>query len=139
MNGSRTTAPDTVDEYLAGISPEMRAALGRLRRIIRSAAPDADEVISYAMPAVRQHGILVYYAAFADHCSLFVASPAVRRQFAAELKPYAAGKATVHFTPKRPLPADLVKRLVRARLAENEARADAKGRAPSQPPRRAAR
>ncbi len=112
----------------------MRAALETLRRTVLATAPDAEEVISYGMPAFRRDGILVYYAAFKDHCSLFIGSVVTQRRFAAELEPFAAGKGTVHFTPERPLPMALVTRIVKARLAENEARARAKrGAAPKRP------
>jgi len=120
MRSRRSTAPETVDEYLASVPGDKRVALKRLRKIIKSAAPDAEEVISYGMPAFRQRRMLVYYAAFEDHCSFFVGSPAVRRKFAAELKPFAAGKGTFHFTPERQIPANLVTRIVKARVAENE-------------------
>lgn len=116
----------TVDEYLARVPAEMRAALEGLREAIRSAAPEAEEVISYQIPAFRQNGILVYYAAFRDHCSFFVGSLAVRRRFAAELKPFASGKGTLRFTPQKPIPRALVRRIVKARIAENAARAKAK-------------
>ncbi len=99
-----------------------------LQRTIRAAAPEAEEVIGYRMPAFRQNGALVFYAAFADHCSLFLGSVRTQRKFAAELKPFAAGKGTIHFTPERPLPPDLVTRMVTARVAENEARAKARAR-----------
>ena len=115
-------APKTVDEYLARVPPRFRPALQRLRKTIKAAAPDADEVISYQMPAFWQNGMLVYYAAFRDHCSLFVGSAKVRRQFSAELKPFQAGRGTLRFTPEQPLPPDLVTRIVKARLAENAAR-----------------
>ena len=115
-------APKTVDEYLARVPPKFRATLQRLRKTIKAAAPDAEEVISYQMPAFRQNGMLVYFAAFEDHCSLFVGSPKVRRQFSAELKPFMRGKGTLRFTPDRPLPAGLVTRIVKVRVAENAAR-----------------
>ncbi len=126
MKSRQGGVPKTVDEYLARVPSDTRAALQRLRAIIKSAAPDAEEVISYRMPAFRQHGMLVYYAAFENHCSLFIGGPVTRREFQAELKPYIAGKGTVHFTPEHPLPAGLVKRIVKARVAENEGRASAK-------------
>lgn len=135
MNESPGT-PKTVEEYLARVPAEMRAALEDLRKTIRAAAPGADEVISYQIPAFRLHGPLVYYAAFRDHCSFFVASPAARRAFAAELKPFAGGKGTVHFTPDRPLPVDLITRIVKARVAENEARASAEGPTAKRGPKR---
>lgn len=112
----------SVDDYLKSVPKGMRTALNKLRKTIKAAAPDAEEVISYQMPAFRQNGILVYYAAFKDHCSLFVGSAHVRRQFCAELKRFQAGKGTVRFTPDRPLPAGLVTRIVKARVAENTAR-----------------
>ncbi|MCI4352100.1 MAG: DUF1801 domain-containing protein [Thermoplasmata archaeon] len=115
-------APEKVDEYLARVPPKFRAALQSLRKTIKAAAPNADEVISYQIPAFRQNGMLVYYAAFKDHCSLFVGSAEARRRFSAELKPYESGKGTLRFTPDRPLPAELVTRIVKARLAENAAR-----------------
>lgn len=115
-------APKPVDEYMARIPAKFRTTLQRLRKTIRAAAPGAEEVMSYQMPAFRQNGMLVYYSAFKDHCSLFVASDRVRRQFSTELKPFMAGKGTLRFTPERPMPADLVTRLVKARVAENTAR-----------------
>ena len=122
MAPQRARAPKTVDEYMARVPPKFRTALRQLRKTIKAAAPDADEVISYQMPAFRQNGMLVYYAAFKDHCSLFAVSAQVRRQFSAELKPFVVGKGTLRFTPDRPLPADLVTRIVKARVAENAAR-----------------
>ncbi len=112
----------TVDEYMARVPAKFRTALQRLRKTIKAAAPDAEEIISYQMPAFRQDGMLVYYAAFKDHCSLFVASDQVRRQFAAELKPFETGKGTLQFTPDQPLPDELVTRIVKVRVAENAAR-----------------
>jgi uncharacterized protein YdhG (YjbR/CyaY superfamily) len=101
----------------------MRAALQQLRETIRAVAPRAQEVLSYRIPAFRQDGMLVYYGAFKDHCSFFVGSTAVRRRFAAELKPFAAGKGTLQFTPQRPIPAILLRQIVRARIVENESSA----------------
>jgi uncharacterized protein YdhG (YjbR/CyaY superfamily) len=123
MTPKPASGRDRVDAYLAQVAPDMRRALEALRRTIRRAAPDAEEVISYQMPAFRRQGNLVYYAAFSDHCSLFIGSVVTQRKFSRELKPFAAGKGTVHFTPDHPLPAALVTRMVKARVAENEARA----------------
>lgn len=110
---------------------DMRAALNKLRKTIKAAAPDAEEVISYNMPAFRQNGMLVYYAAFKDHCSFFPGSATVRSQFSTELKPYDTGKGTLHFTPDKPLPTNLVTRIVKARVAENIARRSKKARSQS--------
>ncbi|HSW41561.1 MAG TPA: DUF1801 domain-containing protein [Patescibacteria group bacterium] len=115
--------PTSVDEYIAALPEERRAALEELRQVIRAAAPEATETISYQMPAFRTHGrILVYYAAFRAHYSLFPASEAVREALGEELVPYLAGKGTIRFPADRPLPAALVTRIVRARLEENAAR-----------------
>jgi uncharacterized protein YdhG (YjbR/CyaY superfamily) len=113
----------TIESYLAGIRPDARAALSRLRRIIKATAPMAAEVISYGMPAFKHGGILVYYAAFKDHCSFFPASVDVMRRHAAELKGYGTtSKGTIRFQPDKPLSAALVTKMVKERIAENEAR-----------------
>ena len=127
---SRSRASSTpIDEYFARVPTDMRRALMDLRRTIRSAAPDAEEVISYGMPAFRQHRVLVYYAAFKDHCSFFPGSATVRRKFSRELKRFEGGKGTFRFTPQQPIPPDLVKRIVKMRVAENESRATERRRA----------
>jgi len=122
MSPTRAPGPQSVDDYLAGVPPPFRGLLRAVRKTARAAAPQAEEVISYGMPALRQNGIVVYYAAFRDHCSLFVASPKARRAFAEELRPFAGGKGTVRFTVEHPLPASLLSRIVKARVAENQAR-----------------
>ncbi|MCI4344774.1 MAG: DUF1801 domain-containing protein [Thermoplasmata archaeon] len=122
MPSSVALGSKAVDEYLAKVPPAFRKELTKLRRTIRAAAPRATETISYMMPAFRDGGVLVWYAAFRDHCSFFVGSHKVRRRFAKELKPFDQGKGTLHFTPTNPLPADLVRRIVRARVSENRAR-----------------
>ena len=127
----RSDGSKRVDAYLRRLSPGMRTSLQGLRARIRAAAPRAEEVISYKMPAFRYQGMLVWYAAFGDHMSLFVGSSAVRRKFAAELRPFMSGKGTLRFTPQRPIPAGLLRRIVKTRVAENEARARAKRRRPT--------
>ncbi len=131
--GTRGGAASNVDEYLASVPASQRAALEKLRRAIRAAVPDATEVISYRVPTFRHHGGLVAFAAFKDHLSFFVMSPAVMDAHERDLKGYEAAGATIHFTPDAPLPAALVKKLVKARVAENEAR-----RGPATPRRRTA-
>lgn len=113
----------TVDEYIALQPVEFRVALEKLRHTIKQAAPKAEEVISYQMPAFKQNGVLVYYAAFTKHCSFFVASHAVLQKYAAEVAPYQSSKGTIQFTPDKPLPTALVKKLVKERVKENEAKA----------------
>jgi uncharacterized protein YdhG (YjbR/CyaY superfamily) len=114
---------ETVDDYLAALPDKERAVLGELRQAIRSAAPQAEEVISYRIPLYKHHGHLVGFAAFKKHCSLFVTDSAVQEEFAEELEPYDVRHTTVRFSVDDPLPAALVKRIVEYRIAENEARA----------------
>jgi uncharacterized protein YdhG (YjbR/CyaY superfamily) len=109
----------TVDDYLAALPEDVRAALASLRMTIRAAAPQATEVISYQIPTFRLNGHLVGFAALENHCTFHVMSPAVLRAHAAELVNYKTGKASIRFTADRPLPAALVKKLVKARSAEN--------------------
>ena len=116
------SAPETVDAYLAAVPEEQRAALEKLRNQIKAAAPGATETISYQMPAFKLRGrLLVSFAAFKNHCSFFPMSGAVIEAHMDELKPYYTSRGTIRFTPGKPLPAALVKKLVKARIAENEA------------------
>jgi uncharacterized protein YdhG (YjbR/CyaY superfamily) len=111
--------PSGVEAYLAGLPAEKRAPLEELRRVIRAAAPEAEEAVVYQMPGFRVHGrALVGYAAFKDHCSFFPMSGALVDAFAAELQGFETTKGSIHFTQQRPLPAALVARIVRARVAE---------------------
>lgn len=123
MGGMRMKKPAaSVDDYLKPLPRGVRAALQKLRRTIKSAAPDAAEVISYRIPAYKHHGMLVGFAAFKDHCSFFVKSPKLMNAHKTELARYKTAKGTIHFAPTKPLPAALVKKLVKARIAENEAK-----------------
>ena len=111
-----TTPPANVDEYLAATPEPARAMLIKMRAAIRSALPtEAIEVISYRMPAFKLQKVLVWFAAFRDHCSFFPTA-AVVEHFSAELVQYKTSKGTVQFTLDKPLPMALVKRLVKARL-----------------------
>ncbi|MBI3745667.1 MAG: DUF1801 domain-containing protein [Chloroflexi bacterium] len=119
------TTADTsgVDAYLERIPVAPRAALEELRGIIRTAAPDAVETIAYDMPAYRLDGsLLISFAAYRRHCSLFPASQAVVDACGGELQPYISGKATIQFTAARPLPAALTRKIVEIRVAELRAR-----------------
>jgi uncharacterized protein YdhG (YjbR/CyaY superfamily) len=112
--------PKTVDEYLAGVPEPARSTLKKIRATIRSAVPaEATEAISYRMPAFKYKGLLMWYAAFADHCSFFPGSSVIAA-FKNELKGYSVSKGTIRFPTDKPLPAALVKKLVKARVAENE-------------------
>jgi uncharacterized protein YdhG (YjbR/CyaY superfamily) len=108
-----------VDAYLAALPDDSRFALEHLRGVIRSAAPQATEAISYQMPAFKQgERFLVSYAAFKDHCSLFPASYAVMEALASELRAYVSGKGTLRFTVEEPIPDMVVTRIVQLRLEE---------------------
>jgi len=122
---AKSTAPKNVDEYLAGVPKEARATLEKLRQTIKAAAPMASEGISYQMPMYKHHGMVVGFAAFKDHCSIFPGS-AVMDAHRAELSRYDTSKGTIRFPANKPLPAALVKKLVRARIKENEVRANGK-------------
>ena len=109
----------SVATYLKAVPPAPRAALQQLRKTIKAAAPEATEVISYGIPMFKHHGMLVGYAAFKQHCSLFM-STYFTKAFKQELASYDVSKGTIRFTPDKPLPAALVRRLVKARIAQNE-------------------
>ena len=121
MPARKLTRTETVDDYLSAVPADARAALDRLRKTIRDAAPEAAEVISYQIPAYKHHGLLVGFAASKAHCTFHIMSVKVTREHAAELKNYELGKASIRFSPNKPLPAALVTKLVKARIAENEA------------------
>jgi uncharacterized protein YdhG (YjbR/CyaY superfamily) len=125
--------PTSIDEYLEGVPEEQRAALERLRAAIRAAAPEATETISYQMPAFKDHGPLVSFAAFKNHLSFFVMSTAVLDANQDELGDYRTSKGTVQFQPGRPLPDALVKKLVKARIEENRQKKSKKGPRPTRP------
>jgi len=94
-------APD-VDTYLAALPKKERSTLEKLRKTIRAAAPTAEEVISYRIPAFKHHGPLVFFAALKDHCSLFVVNKQILKKFSAELRPYHTSGTTIHFSPEIP-------------------------------------
>jgi uncharacterized protein YdhG (YjbR/CyaY superfamily) len=110
-----------VDEYLAKVPRKPRAALQKLRRQIRAAAPEASESIAYGMPTFRHRVGLVAFRAVGGRCSFHVMSPAVTSAQRADLEGLHWAGATIHFTPDEPLPDALVKNIVRARIEENEA------------------
>ena len=110
--------PETIDEYLAPLSNEKRATLEKLRRAIRSAAPQADECISYQIPAFRLGGrLLVAFGAAAKHCAFYPGAFPLKAH-KNELKAYDISKGTIRFPADSPLPAPLVRKLVRTRIAE---------------------
>lgn len=114
--------PKDVDEYIAGVPEPARTTLNKMRATIRSAVPpEATEIISYRIPAFRHHGVLVWFAAFSDHCSLFPTA-AVIEKFKNELKRFSTSKGTIHFPTDKPLPTALIKKLVKARVAQIESK-----------------
>jgi len=114
--------PRTIDEYLAALSEDKRAALERLRKTIRAAAPKAEECISYQIPAFRLNGMLVGFGATAKHCTFYLMSSTTVQAHKDELEGYDTSTGTIHFQANHPLPAALVRKLVEARIAENHRR-----------------
>src|SRR5712691_2153741 len=112
--------PKNIDEYLAAVPEPARSTLNKIRAAIRSAAPpEATETISYGMPAFKYKGVLVWFAAFSNHCSLFPTASVVEA-FKNELKGFTTSKGTIQFPTDKPLPTALVKKLVKARVAQIE-------------------
>jgi len=110
----------TVDEYLANIPEPARSTLKHVRAVIKSVVPkETAEVISYRIPMFKFNGMLVGYAAFKTHCSLFPTGSGVLDRFEKELKGYRTSKGTIQFPPDKPLPDSLIKKIVKARVAEN--------------------
>ena len=113
----------SIDEYLAAQPAGQRAALKKLRAAIRAAAPRAEECISYGLPAFRLDGkLLVAFGAATNHCAFYPMSSQTLKHFTEALKGYRTSAGTVRFQPEKPLPATLVRKLVKARIAENAAR-----------------
>jgi uncharacterized protein YdhG (YjbR/CyaY superfamily) len=109
-----------VDEYLAGVPEPARTTLNKIRAAIRSAAPtEATETISYGIPAIKYNGILVWFAAFSDHCSLFPTASVIQK-FKSDLKRYSTSKGTIQFPTDKPLPAALIRKMVKVRVAQME-------------------
>jgi uncharacterized protein YdhG (YjbR/CyaY superfamily) len=109
----------TIDDYLAGLKSDQRAALEKIRAAIKSAAPRAEECISYQLPAFRLDGKpLVAFGAAAHHCSFYPMSSAIIAAHKDDLEKHDTSKGTIRFTPDKPLPAALIKKIVKARIAE---------------------
>jgi uncharacterized protein YdhG (YjbR/CyaY superfamily) len=112
----------TVDDYLASLSPQERAALQKVRTAIKEAAPEAEERIAYGIPLYRQGGDVVGFAAFKNHLSLFVTDSTVGERFADELQRFDVKNTTIHFSVDQPLPESLIRKIVRYRVEANEAK-----------------
>ncbi len=121
MTKAMAGKPKTIDDYLAALSADKRAALEKLRKAIRGAAPKAEECISYQIPAFRQNRMLVGFGATAKHCAFYLMSSSTVEAHREQLRDYDTSKGTIRFPADKPLPAALVRKLVKARIAENEA------------------
>jgi uncharacterized protein YdhG (YjbR/CyaY superfamily) len=116
--------PKTIDEYLSNVDAEKRAALERLRKIIKAAAPRAMEAITYRIPMFRQYGMLVGFSAAANHCAFYPCDSTTVKTFKDELKNFETSKGAIRFQPDKPLAAALVRKIVKARVAANTARCE---------------
>jgi uncharacterized protein YdhG (YjbR/CyaY superfamily) len=113
-------ASKTVDEYFAAVPEPALSALRQIRKAIRSVVPpEATEIISYKIPAFKHKKVLVWYAAFSNHCSLFPTASVIE-QFKDELSGFSTSKGTIHFPLDKPMPVELIKKMVRARVAQSE-------------------
>ena len=123
MRQTEVTSPATsVDEYLDAQAESVKAALVRLRKAIRSAAPEAEEVISYQIPTYKYFGPLVHFAAFPHHLSLYVVNKEIFTLFEKELQGFPISGTTIRFSPQKQIPSTLVKKIVQARKRQNEER-----------------
>ena len=118
----------TVEEYLSSLPAGKKRLIKEMRKVIRAAAPEAEDVISYNMPAFRFHGMLVYYAAWKEHIGFYGVSASIVDVFKNELAPYKISKGTIQFPADEPLPVDLITRIVKYRVQENLQKAAAKGK-----------
>lgn len=122
---STQTKFKTIDEYHAAFPAEVQTILAEIRTTIKQAAPNAEEVISYNMPAFRQHGILVYYAAYKSHIG-FYSLPSGNQAFQKQLAKYKQGKGSIQFPIDEPMPLKLITEMVKYRLKEDQEKYEAK-------------
>ena len=128
---STNPKPKTIDEYLADVNADHRGVLEKLRKAIHAVAPKAEECISYGIPAFRLNGRpLVFFGAWANHCAFYPGSSTMLKKFRNELRDFQTSKGTLRFSPDKPVPVALVKKLLKARIAENNARANKHRRKP---------
>jgi uncharacterized protein YdhG (YjbR/CyaY superfamily) len=114
--------PGTIDEYLAGVNPNQRATLEVIRKAIHAVAPGGEECISYGIPAFRLNGhSLIFFGAWTNHCAFYPGSSTLLKKFRDDLKGFQVSKGTIRFSPDSPLPIALVKKLLKARIAEKRA------------------
>lgn len=117
----KATETLTVDNYIASFPKEAQQILTQIRNLIRAAAPNAEEIIRYKMPAYHYHGMLVYFAVYKNHIG-FYAAPTAHEAFKKELSVYKTGKGSVQFPIEKPLPYSLITKMVKYRLKENKAK-----------------
>ena len=127
MTTTTRPIPKTIDEYVAGFPPDVQAVLQKIRQVVRSAAPDAQETISYQIPAFKLDGVLVYFAAFKKHIGFY---PPIRGDAGMKkaVSAYAGPKGNLRFPLDQPIPYDLIKRITKLRLKQNLAKATSKGK-----------
>jgi uncharacterized protein YdhG (YjbR/CyaY superfamily) len=124
---SAKPAPGTIDDYIAGFPDDVQEVLRQIRATIRSAAPDAEETISYGIPTFRLNGTyLVYFAGYRKHVSVYPA-PVGNAELAAEMAAYGSGKGTAKFPLDKPIPHDVIRKIVQFRIAETLRRGNAGG------------
>jgi uncharacterized protein YdhG (YjbR/CyaY superfamily) len=124
MEGNRITA-ESIDDYILKFPPEIQGTLNLLRKVIRESAPDAEEKISYQMPTFALHGNLVHFAAYKNHIGFYPAPRGIEA-FKDELSEYKGAKGSVQFPIGKPLPYELISRIVKFRVAENIKQAEVK-------------
>jgi uncharacterized protein YdhG (YjbR/CyaY superfamily) len=122
MKKAKSGTPQSIDQYMAGVPEPARTTLKKMRTAIRSALPsDATETISYRIPAFKRKNILVWFAAFSDHCSLFPTASVIA-EFKDELKGYSTSKGTIHFPLDKPPPIALIKKIVKVRVKQDQSK-----------------
>jgi uncharacterized protein YdhG (YjbR/CyaY superfamily) len=118
---------ESIDHYISSFPPDIQETLQNIRKVVRQAAPDAVEKISYQMPTFAQQGNVVHFAAFKNHIGFYPA-PSGIIEFDQELAPYKAGKGTIQFSLGQPIPYDLITKIVKFRVAENMGKAERKSK-----------
>ncbi len=126
MEATAKTKFKNVEEYLATLPAPAKKIFKELRKTIKQAAPEAEEVISYNIPALKLHGMLVYYAAWKEHVSIYPRTAGMEKAFKKELAPYEGGKGTLKFPTDKPVPFDLISKIVKLRVRENLEKASVK-------------
>ncbi len=117
---TKSAIPKTVDAYMEALPDKEKAVLEKLRQTIKKTAPKAEELISYGMPGYKYYGMLVFFAAFKNHCSFFGGNSTLTNEMKEELKDYKTSKGTIQFTVEKPLPLTLIKKIVKTRMKQNE-------------------